>query len=541
MRQPPPRVRVMIVAGIFLLALMTGGWLLDRGSRSGAFTAYEAAHLYEQVSRHVSNDYVDTVSDSALYRKSVDGVLYELHDPYSVFLSPERFTRLSEVVSGDYAGLGIEVDIRGGTIVIVAPLPGSPAERAGIQPGDRIIKIDGKVTEGWTAEEASKALRGKPGTLVVLQIERPGSSTPVTLTVTRREIHQSAVRRSAMLSADVGYVDVKAFSDSTALEVSHAVESLLSRGMRSLIIDLRTNPGGLLSEGVKVSDLFLDPGQRIVSLKGRIPSANQSLADSAKQRWPSLPIAVLVDGRSASAAEIVAGALQDHDRAAIVGRPTYGKGSAQSVYPFGAAGGLKLTTAKWYTPAGRSISKPVVDPDDPDAEATALVQQDKFRTDAGRVVYGGGGITPDVYAGDTALVPSDAALIHELGAKAGIFRDEVTALAFREKATNAVTSPDFVVTPAMREELWRRLVARDVKVSRATYDQAEHLVSVLLGAEITRYTFGIDAELRRRVASDPALAKAVQLAEGAKNQTALLRRAALDKSSADSLADSLAK
>jgi Periplasmic protease len=154
--RPTRRVRAMMVAGLFLVAVMSGAWLVDRGSRTGTFTAYEAAHLYEQVYEHVSNDFVDSVSDSALYRKSVDGMLYELHDPYSMFLSPDRFTRLSEIVSGDYAGVGIEVDIRGGAIVIVAPIPGGPAERAGAQAGDRITKIDGKSTDGWTGEEASR-------------------------------------------------------------------------------------------------------------------------------------------------------------------------------------------------------------------------------------------------------------------------------------------------------------------------------------------------------------------------------------------------
>ena len=529
-------LRVIIVAGLFLLAVLSGAWLVDKSSRTGTFTSYEAAHLYDQVYEHVSNDFVDTLSDSVLYRKSIDGMLYELHDPYSVFLPPDRFTRLSEVVSGDYAGVGIEVDVRGGSIVIVAPLPGGPAERAGAQPGDRIVKIDGKSTEGWTGEEASKALRGKPGSSVTLEIERPGASSPIELFVTRQKVHQSAVRRTALLPAGVGYVDVKAFSDSTASEVSHAVEALLSRGMKSLVIDLRTNPGGLLREGVGVADLFLDPGQRIVSMRGRIPSANQAFVDSAKQRWPSLPIAVLVDGRSASAAEIVAGALQDHDRAVLVGRPTYGKGSAQSVFPFGAAGGLKLTTAKWYTPAGRSISKPVIDPDDPDAEETLQLPPQKFHTDAGRTIFGGGGITPDVLAGDSAVSPAEAALVNELGAKAGDFREAITETALAAKANHSIKSPDFAVTAAMREELWRRVTARGLKLTRATFDQASPVISRLLEDDIARYVFGTDVEIRRLASSDPALSKAVGLLSGVKTEADLLRRAAADKSSAENLA-----
>ena len=347
------RARTAIVAGTLLGALVTGGWLLQRGARTGTFTTYEGAQLYESVFRRVQNDYVDAVGDSALYAKSVDGMLYELRDPYSTFLPPDRFARLNESTSGNYAGLGVEVDLRDGYLIVVAPLPGGPAERAGLQPGDRIVEISGKPTKGWTNEEAAKLLRGKPGTLVTLKIERPGISLPLEFKVQRMTIHQSAVRRVSLLGDGVGYIDLKAFSDSTANELTGAVTGLLARGMKTLLLDLRTNPGGLLTQGVRVSDLFLNKGQKIVSMRGRLPEANRDYADTAQQRWPDLPLLVLVDGRSASAAEIVAGALQDHDRAVIVGRPTYGKGSAQSVIPFGDQGGLKITTARWFTPVGR--------------------------------------------------------------------------------------------------------------------------------------------------------------------------------------------
>src|SRR4029079_7141431 len=170
----PTRARTVIVAGTLLAALVTGGWLLQRGARTGTFTAYEGAQLFESVFRRVENDYVDPVEDSALYRKSVDGLSYELRDPYTTFLPPDRFARLNETTSGNYAGLGVELDLRDGWLIVIAPLPGGPAERAGLQPGDRIIEIAGKPTKGWTNEEASKVLRGKPGTFVTLKIERPG-------------------------------------------------------------------------------------------------------------------------------------------------------------------------------------------------------------------------------------------------------------------------------------------------------------------------------------------------------------------------------
>ncbi|HZE08617.1 MAG TPA: S41 family peptidase [Gemmatimonadaceae bacterium] len=528
------RARTIVVAGTLLGALITGGWLLQRGSRTGAFTAYEGEQLFDNVLKHIETDYVDTVSDSVLYRKSVDGMLYELRDPYTTFLPPDRFARLNESTTGNYAGLGLETDLRDGWLIVVAPLPGGPAERAGLQTGDRIIEIAGKVAKGWTSEEASNALRGKPGTSVTLKIERPGLTSPIELTLVRSTIHQSAVRRSSMIADGVGYIDLKAFTDSTAKEVTGAISTLLRTGMQTLVLDLRANPGGLLTQGVRVSDIFLNPGQRIVSMRGRVPNANRDYADTAKQRWPDLNLIALVDGRSASAAEIVAGALQDHDRAVIVGTPTYGKGSAQSVVSFGPEGGLKLTTARWFTPAGRSIARQLPNEDDDEEDATPAPRL-RFRTDAGRVVYGGGGITPDVVAGDSSVPVADGNFIRALGANTGHFRDAVTDYALYVKGTHAVTSPDFSVTPPMLEEVWKRMKQRGIDIPRSTFDDARPLVTRLVGFEIARYVFGSDAEFRRRASVDQPLQKALELAHGSRNESDLLRKANSLAQAADTL------
>jgi carboxyl-terminal processing protease len=529
------RARTVIVAGTLLGALVTGGWLLQRGSRTGMFTTYEGAQLFDNVMRHVQNDYVDPISDSAIYRKSVDGMLYELRDPYSTFLPPDRFARLSESTSGNYAGLGLETDLRDGWLIVVAPMPGGPAERAGLQPGDRIVEIMRKPAKGWTSEEASKALRGKPGTSVTLKIERPGVPNAIEITLVRTTIHQSAVRRSSMLSDGVGYIDLKAFSDSTAKELNGAINSLLAHGMKTLVLDLRTNPGGLLNQGVRVSDLFLNPGQKIVSMRGRVAEANREYADTARQRWPTLPLIVLVDGRSASAAEIVAGALQDHDRALIVGTPTYGKGSAQSVVSFGDQGGLKLTTARWFTPVGRSITRR--QPSDDESDDATPVTRERFHTDSGRVVYGGGGITPDVMAGDSTTPVAEGNFIRALGAKAGHFRDAVTDYALYIKATHGITSPDFVVTPAMRDEVWKRMRERRIDIPRPVFDDAEPLVSRVIGFDIARYVFGSEAEFRRRASVDKALQRALELAHGARSESELLRKATTQAQPGDSPED----
>ena len=523
----------MIVAGMLLVALITGGWLLQRGARTGTFTAYEGAQLFESVFRRVQNDYVDAVTDSALYQKSVDGMLYELRDPYSTFLPPDRLARLNETTSGNYAGLGVEVDVRDGWLIVVAPLPGTAAERAGLQPGDRIVEIAGKSTKGWTNEEAGKILRGKPGSFVTIKIERPGVVTPIELKLQRTTIHQSAVRRTAMLSEGVGYIDLKAFSDSTAKELNGAIGSLLAHGMKTLVLDLRTNPGGLLNQGVRVTDLFLNPGQKIVSMRGRLPEANREYSDTAKQRWPQLPLLVLVDGRSASAAEIVAGALQDHDRAVIIGTPTYGKGSAQSVVSFGPEGGLKITTARWFTPAGRSITRRLSSDDETDDAVPA--KRERFHTDSGRTVYGGGGITPDVIAGDSTTPVPEGNFMRALGANVGRFRDAIADYALFLKGTAGITTPDFVVTPAMRDEVWRRMIARGIDIPRSVYDEGEPLVSRLIGFDIARYVFGSDAEFRRRASVDKTLLKALQLAHGSKSEQDLLRKAMAQAPSAASL------
>lgn len=521
--ESPLATRTLIVAGVFAVALVTGAALVHRGARTGTFTTFEGVRLFESVFRHVQNEFVDPVTDSALYRKSVDGMLFELNDPYSTFLPPERLARLHETTSGNYAGLGIEVDLRDGWLIVVTPTPGGPAERAGVEPGDRIVEIFGKPTRGWTNEEAAKVLRGRAGSPVTLTIERPGVDWPIALTISRTTLHQSAVRRASMLREGVGYIDLKAFSDSTAKEVVGAISSLLSKGMKTLVLDLRANPGGLLNQGVRVSDLFLNPGQKIVSMRGRLPEANREYADTIPQRWPRLPLMILVDGRSASASEIVAGALQDHDRAVIIGVPTYGKGSAQSVVQFGPAGGLRITTARWFTPVGRSITRRL--PDD-ESDDPAPAKRERFRTEGGRIVYGGGGITPDVIAGDTVTPLAEANFARALAGSTRKFRDAVTDYARYLKGRRAIASPDFEVTPAMREEVWRRMTARGVEMPRSVYDEAEEMVSRFIAFDIARYIFGGEAEFRRRAAVDRPLQKALELARGVRTEQDLLRRAA---------------
>jgi carboxyl-terminal processing protease len=526
------RSRSDTVLAVLSAVLVSGGWLMHRGIDSSGAAAVDGARLFDAVIQHVQKDYVDTVSQPEIYRKAVDGMLRELHDPHTVFLSPDRLRRLTESTTGTYAGLGIQIDVREGWITIIAPLPGTPAVRAGLESGDRIVEIDGKTTHGLTPDEATKALRGAPGTTVSLAVERPGVEGRMPFKVERRNIHTRAVTRATMLRSDVGYVDVNVFGDSTATELASAIDSLTRAGMKSLVLDLRNNPGGLLDQGVGVSDLFLDPGKEIVSMRGRTPETRRTFTDRMAQRWPSLPIVLLVNEGSASASEIVAGALQDHDRAAIVGRTTYGKGSAQSLFDMANGGALKVTTALWYTPSGRSITKKqgaADDADDDGAEPDSAVEKVRaiFRTDAKRVVYGGGGITPDVVVGDSEAAPAELALQKALGNKVPQFRDALTEYALSLKGSHAVTSPDFTVTPAMRGELYRRVTERGAVVPRATWDSASTVVDRVLSYEIARYVFGQGAEFLRAARNDEVIATALQLLAGNPTQTDLLRRAAM--------------
>jgi carboxyl-terminal processing protease len=508
-----------------MFSLVAGGWLLERGTRSGPVTTRaEAARLFDEVFTHVYTQYVDSLNPQSMYRMAVDGMLYELEDPYTTLLPPEKLGRLNETTSGNYAGVGVQVDVRDGWIVVIAPTPGSPAERAGVQPGDRIVEVDGNSTQGWTLEEATKSFRGKPGTSLSIRIERPGMVSAIPLTLERTPLHQSAVRRVAMLPNGVGYVDLKAFSDSSERELERSVAALLTRGAKSIILDLRSNPGGLLEQGTAVADLFLGKGQRIVSLRGRTIESNRDYTDSTSQRWPNLPLTILVDDRSASAAEIVAGALQDQDRALIVGEPTYGKGSAQSIIRLGEVGGLKITTARWYTPSGRSIAKKL-DRDEDDSDTPATKDSRSYRTVSGRVVRDGGGITPDVIESDSAYSAQVREFQSVLARKVSQFRDALTDYALSLKASGTLRNQQFQVTPKMLDEVWKRMVARGVVMDRGIYDEYATVVQQLLTYDIARYVFGPEAEFKRRVANDKAIATALELTTGVASQKALLHRA----------------
>ena len=348
--------RWSITVLVAALSFLSGGWLLQRGT-GGDGGVYRQARLFDDVLNHVRNFYVDSVPEAELYTKAANGMLDELKDPYSVLLTGADFKDLTEKTSGNYAGLGIQIDVRDGWITVVAPLPDSPAERAGIQTGDQIVEVDGKSTQGWNSDQAVKALRGEPGSNVTILIRRAGFDEAIPYKLNRATIHFKSVPAGTEFDGGVGYISLNPVSESSAQELRDEIVAMRGKGMKAMVLDLRNNPGGLLDQGIKVSDLFLDPGQEVVSTRGRARGSTRQFYDEEKQLDPSLPIVVLVSEGTASAAEIIAGALQDHDRALIVGTPTFGKGLVQTLYPLGQETALKLTTARWYTPSGRTIQR----------------------------------------------------------------------------------------------------------------------------------------------------------------------------------------
>ena len=515
------KARAVVAIAVLSCAIVSGGWLVQRGLVSTGHSAdskkVDGARLFSQVLERVEQAYVDSTAVKDIYRRTVEGLMLELGDPHSAYLTDERLSRLNETTSGQYAGVGIEIDVREGWITVIRPLPDSPAEAAGIRTGDRVAEIDGKPTYRWTNEEARKALRGQPGTTVTLSIQRFGTSASIPFTLTRQRIRIQAVQHAVMLKDGIGYVDLLAFSDSAGPELRREIDSLRQAGMKKVILDLRGDPGGLLDQGVAVSDLFLEPGQQIVSMRGRTPEVTRTYSDKQPQRWPDLVVAVLVDSMSASASEIVAGALQDHDRAVLVGTTTYGKGSAQSVFDV-QGGGLKLTIARWFTPSGRSINRQHLTDISPDSLKKLEEKAPRFRTDAGREMNGNGGIRPDIIVMDSAYATGLLTLSRAVGTRGAEFRDVLTNYALSLRSSGAIKSRDFVFTPQMRAEVIRRLAEKKVMIDSGAARVAGGALDRLATAQIARYVFGTDAEFRRQLDADLVVKRAADVLTKAESQ-----------------------
>jgi carboxyl-terminal processing protease len=353
-------LRKKILALIALLAMCAAGAAVLGTPR--AQSAYRSLADFARVLTHVERLYVDEVDGEDLVVGAIHGMLRTL-DPHSSYMTAEDFRILEGDTRGRFGGVGLEVGARDGDLTVIAPIPGTPAERAGLRPGDRIVAIEGRPTRELSIDEAVRRMRGEAGTEVRITVGRKGVPEPFGVTLMREVIRVESIA-AELLEPGFPWIRVKTFQDGTAADARLAVERLGREGggLRGVLLDLRRNPGGLLDEAVRLSDLFLDSGV-IVTTRGR--GGVEIARHEARSRGtlPRMPVVVLVDAASASAAEIVAGALQDSGRALVVGTATFGKGSVQSLIPLGDGAGLKLTVARYYTPAGRSIQAEGIRPD----------------------------------------------------------------------------------------------------------------------------------------------------------------------------------
>jgi len=355
-----PRIRKAAFIGALLVPVVAGGFLLQARSQR------EGAELLDQVMTLVNDRYVDTLPASDVYEKAAAGLVKELNDPYSELLTPKDLKQFSSRTGGRYGGLGmlIEPDADTKTVRVVTVYPNTPAEGGGVHEGDLIIRVDSLSTRGWTINQVSDSLTGTPGTKVKVGFARAGVATPITGTFTRAIINVPAVPYTISLGNKIGYIPLQQFNENAADNVQAAVKRLEDQGARGIILDMRGDPGGILEQSLKVANTFLPQGQLLASVKGREGPIQIEMAKSAPLA-PTVPLVVMTDDRTASASEIVAGALQDHKRASVIGVTSFGKGSVQTIIPLGGqhGGALRLTTARYYTPSGRSIQATGIAPD----------------------------------------------------------------------------------------------------------------------------------------------------------------------------------
>ena len=345
----------------FILVLLL--LLVSYSGVSADDATYQGLSNFTRVLDLVERNYVEEVNSEDLTNSAIEGMLKTL-DPYSAYLSPERYRELEIGTSGEFGGVGMEGSVEKGVLTVIAPIEGTPAEKAGIKPKDQIIEIDGQPTEGMVVQEAVKLLRGPRGSSVNVTIIREGETEPRVITLVRDKILVKSVKPS-LLNDGIGYIRVTQFQDHTSQELTEALHELRAQNggeLNGLILDLRNNPGGLLAEAIDMVDEFIDNGL-IVSVRGRTQDQSREYYATKNGEFQEFPIVVLVNEGSASASEVVAEALQDSNRAVIMGTKTFGKGSVQTIIKLEDGSGLKLTTAKFYAPSGRSINEVGVTPD----------------------------------------------------------------------------------------------------------------------------------------------------------------------------------
>jgi carboxyl-terminal processing protease len=527
-----PRSRILIALAILTAATLVGGTV---GGRLLASPERDTPSLdeYADILTTLSDWSPEPVSPEKFVYASIHGLLARL-DPHTAFLEPDDYAAMREKQQGSFFGLGIQIQKRMGRITVIAPMEGTPAYKMGVRAGDIIAAIeDEEIKEDASTDEVVRKLRGPKGTQVTITIRRPGIDEPIKMTITRAEIPTLSVPYAFLLGPETGYILLRDFTHTSSHELTAAIEKLEKQGMKRLMLDLRGNPGGVLDQAVDVADVFLPKGSKVVYTRGRTPSSAQDFYAPGDGVHYGKPLVVLVNRGSASASEIVAGAIQDHDRGLVVGQRSWGKGLVQSVYtlPYGA--GLALTTARYYTPSGRWIQRDYsdllayVNPSDPDAPGSEKNGEETrksgqpFYTDAGRVVYAAGGITPDVLVKNNW---GDSKLLTQLLARNLFFNFAVEWL-----AKHPETSTDFTVTPALREDFFRFVesskysTVEDLK-RQWNEDPSRNLVDLAIRIEIANAKFGLEAGRRVQVSGDMQVQKALTLFDEAARIAAMPKK-----------------
>ncbi len=509
--------RSTILVLVVVLACGCAGMLFGQKLTSTAAPSdgdiRDSVREFTEVYETVQQNYAEPVNpDKTIYNGAIPGMLRVL-DPHSNFFDPKAYAALREEQRGKYYGVGMQVGPRNNKVIVIAPFTGAPAYRAGIRPGDVIIAVDGKPTDNMSTSDVAELLKGPKNTTVKITVLREGSDKPLDFTVVRDEIPRYSVDVHFMIRPGIGYMHVSGFQETTDHEVAAALDQF-GPNLQGLILDLRQNPGGLLSEGVGVADKFLKKGQVIVSHHGRASSEKVYRATHGNG-GKDYPLVVLVNRGTASAAEIVAGAIQDHDRGLIVGETTFGKGLVQTVYPLSENTGLALTTAKYYTPSGRLIQRDYngvslydyyYNTRDANGQEAPQPNREVKMTDSGRTVYGGGGINPDV------VIPP---------VKTNDFQDELLQkYAFFNFSKHYVidhqVTKQFEVDDAVMQEFRKFLDDQKIPFTEAELAQNNEWLRSNIKAELFINEFGQEAGLIVHAESDPEVEKALDLLPQAK-------------------------
>jgi carboxyl-terminal processing protease len=511
--------RKFTLVALFALPLAVGGFALQsRAERQNA-------RLFERVFGLVSSRFVDTLTSDQIYVHAARGLLSQLDDPYAALVSPAEMEEFTVGTAGRYGGIGLLLEDHEGRFTVSRVFPGTPGEHAGVMPGDLVIAIDGKATKGWEFGDVTGTLKGEPGTRVTVDFARPGVTAPIQIRLIRAVIRIPSVPYAMMLDQNTGYIPLQQFSENSTSEVRAALERLTRGGMQSLILDFRGNGGGYTDQALAIANFFLPRGMEIYSVRNREGNAERYFA-TKNPIAPDLPLVVLTDGYSASATEIVAGALQDHDRALVLGTTSFGKGLVQTVFPLDDGWVVKMTTGKWFTPSGRSIQRPDRDVGThrrDEAEPDSVANRPSFRSDGGRLVYGGGAITPDIIVSHDTMTTAESILAKAMAPRS---QDAYLALYDLAMSLRSQVQPDFVVRPEWRADFYSRLQSRGVVVDRAQYDAGRAYIDRLIGNKVATLAFGDSTAKKRSVPDDAQLERALQLINRGHTQKDLLELAA---------------